>query len=282
MAMLPPVLFETFPNAHNGYGGSWTWRARPSTDAGDFFDRYYAPGNAVLSVVGDFDPDEAFALVERALRRHAAGPGRPGRTSTSRRRRASGGQTQADPLAPVPAVAAGWRVPDPADLAAYLPFVVLTPSLADGDASRLGRRLVQDDRAVTQLGGYLGLMERPVRRAGPHRVVFQAHHSADLDRRPGRRGRRRGVRPAGGRRAGPGRAGAGPGPARPGVVQASDPVLARTLSMASVELQRGRAELLWELPGRLADGERGQVQAAAATLAPGQPGRARVGPGGAR
>ncbi|HEY0698490.1 MAG TPA: pitrilysin family protein, partial [Micromonospora sp.] len=52
---LPPVLFETFPNAHNGYGGFEDLESATVDDAQDFFDRYYAPGNAVLTVVGDID-----------------------------------------------------------------------------------------------------------------------------------------------------------------------------------------------------------------------------------
>ena len=53
-----------------------------------------------------------------------------------------------DRLAPLPAVASAWRVPDPvADFAGYLPYVVLAEVLTDGDASRLVERLVQRDRA---------------------------------------------------------------------------------------------------------------------------------------
>src|SRR3954471_24147855 len=45
---LPPVLFETFPNAHNGYGDFVDLESATVDDAADFFDRFYAPANAVL------------------------------------------------------------------------------------------------------------------------------------------------------------------------------------------------------------------------------------------
>ncbi len=62
---LPPVAFDTFPNAHNGYGDFTELAAASLDDAEDFFDKFYAPGNAVLTVTGDFDPAEALTFVER-------------------------------------------------------------------------------------------------------------------------------------------------------------------------------------------------------------------------
>ena len=62
---LPAVLFETFPNAHDGYGAFAELESATVDDARDFFGHYYAPGNAVLAVSGDLDPDETLALVER-------------------------------------------------------------------------------------------------------------------------------------------------------------------------------------------------------------------------
>ena len=127
---LPPVLFESFPNAHNGYGGFEDLESATVEDARDFFDRYYAPGNAVLVVGGDLDPDAAMELVRTHFgdvpRRTV--PDRPDfdePAPTSERR-----VEHVDPLAPAPAVALGWRVPDPDDLDAYLPYVVLTSVLA--------------------------------------------------------------------------------------------------------------------------------------------------------
>src|ERR671919_1742174 len=40
---LPPVLFETLPNAHKGYGGFEDLERAPLDDAQDFFHRYYPP-----------------------------------------------------------------------------------------------------------------------------------------------------------------------------------------------------------------------------------------------
>ena len=83
---LPPVLFDTFANAHNGYGGFEDLESATVDDARDFFRRYYAPANAVLCVGGDFDPDDVARAGRAALRRHrASGASRSGPASPSRR-----------------------------------------------------------------------------------------------------------------------------------------------------------------------------------------------------
>ena len=59
------ALFSTFPNAHDAYGDFADLDAATLEDAAAFFDRYYAPANAVLAIAGDVDPDEATVMIER-------------------------------------------------------------------------------------------------------------------------------------------------------------------------------------------------------------------------
>ncbi len=281
--LLPPVLFDSFANAHNGYGGFVDLESATVADAADFFEKYYAPANAVLSVAGDFDPDEALALIGTHFGDIAGRPA-PERPSfaepdldTERRKAVT------DPLAPLPAVAVGWRVPDPVGrLADYLPYVLLGEVLTDGDASRLEQRLVQKDRTVTQLAAYLSLMGDPFDVRDPSAMIFQAHHaptaSADqvLDAATEEFDR------------------LATGGLEPGELERVrarvlaqlfrdvDPVLGRNLALAAAELIHGRAEMLTELPARLAEVTAEQVQAAAATLAPERRAVVELVPGGAR
>ena len=67
--VLPGVMFDTFPNAHNGYGSFVDLEGGDRRGRVGFFQRYYAPANAVLAVGGDFDPDDALELVERHFAR---------------------------------------------------------------------------------------------------------------------------------------------------------------------------------------------------------------------
>ncbi len=173
---LPPVLFDTFPNAHDGYGSFDDLESATVADAADFFRHYYASGNAVLAVSGDIDTAEAVTLIERHFGDVPArpAPDRPDFAEpdlTVERR-----TTYPDKLAPLPAVASAWRVPDPIDdFAAYLPYVVLAEVLTDGDASRLVERLVRRDRTVTSVGGYLGFMGDPFDVRDPTALLLQAH-----------------------------------------------------------------------------------------------------------
>ena len=281
--LLPPVLFDSFANSHNGYGGFVDLESATVSAAADFFAKYYAPANAVLTVAGDFHPDDALALVAEHF---GDVPGRPAPArpafsepdlDAERRKSVN------DPLAPLPAVAVGWRVPDPVDrFADYLPYVVLGEVLTDGDASRLEQRLVQKDRTVTQLAAYVGLMGDPFDVRDPTALIFQAHHaltaSADdvldaateeLDRlataglAAGELDRVRSRILA-------------------QVYREVDPVLGRTLALSTAEQIHGRAELLTELPVRLAEVTAEQVQEAAATLRPDRRAVLELVPGGAR
>src|SRR5262249_17536976 len=63
-----------------------------------------------------------------------------------------------DPLAPLPALAIGYRLPDPdSDLHGYTRAVLLASLLSEGDASGLPSRLVHRDAIVTDIGAGCGL-----------------------------------------------------------------------------------------------------------------------------
>ncbi len=266
---LPPIMFDTFPNAHNGYGDFVDLESATVDDASSFFDRYYAPANAVLAVGGDFEPDQALAMIER---HYAYIPGRPAPArpdfdepdlSAQRRHR------EVDPLAPTPAVALAWRVPDPlADLSAYLPYVVLAEVLTDGDASRLRRRLVQGDRIVTSLSGYLGFMGDPFDVRDPTALLLQAHHPAGVavDRVVDTMDEE--IRRLAEDGLAAGELARVQARLAAHLLREVDSVLGRTLAMATFEQQRDRAELVGELPGLLGRVTDDDIRAAAAKLTP--------------
>ena len=281
--MMPQVLFDTFANTHDGYGSFEDLEAATLQDAWQFFDRYYAPANAVLTLAGDIDPAAALPLLERHFGDIPARSAPP-RTSfaepplTEERR-----TTVTDALAPLPSVAVAWRVPDPmGDLSAYLPFVVLAEVLSDGDAARLRQRLVRQDRVATEVYAYLGLLGDPFDARDPTELIVQVNHANDVpsttvlstvDDELARL------------------AGDGLKPGELARVQARmaaqllrevDGVLARTLALAALEQQHGRAELLMELPGLIGAVTAEQVAAAAATLRPDRRAVVELVPGGAR
>jgi len=280
---LPPVLFDTFANSHNGYGGFSDLESATVADASDFFAKYYAPANAVLAVGGDFVVADAIELIEK----HFGGiearqaPHRPdfGEPPLSAERRA---QTT-DAHAPLPAVAIGYRVPDPPkELAKHLANVLLVEILSEGDASRLQRALVHRDHLVTDVSAYIGEFGDPFDERDPTALTITAHYPdpeslesilvavdavlADIARdglAPGELDRVRTRLVS-------------------SLLRQVDAVLQRTLAAAKFELIFDRAELLNELPGLLVEVSDADVVSAAAALKPDRRAVVELVAGGAR
>lgn len=265
---LPGVAFETYPNAHNGYGDFEHLEDATLEDAADFYATYYSPSNAVLAVSGDCEPEMVIELAEQHFGAIPGadipftGPFREPFPSEERRR------TVDDPLVPQPAFAAGYRVPDPVgELADYLPYAVLGAVLTDGDTSRLRQRLVHRDRLVTDIDCILGTFGNDTMTIRDP-VLFQlvAYHpgAATTDQILGvidDELARLSV--------------SGPTPEELLRVEAVtgaghwrglDEMLGRALSLACVEVIHGRAELIMELPSLLSEIGPDAVAGAAAAL----------------
>jgi len=266
---LPPVMFDTFANAHDGYGSFVDLESATVADAADFFKKYYAAANAVLSVSGDLDVDSARTLIERhfgdVAKRKA--PKRPSfqEPDLSAERR----ESYVDDRAPLPAVASAWRVPDPiSDFTGYLPYVVLAEVLTDGDASRLVRRLIQQDRIATSVGGYIGFMGEPFEVRNPTAMLLQTHlpPGGDVDKvlrtideeceRLANDGLDKGELARTQARM------------ATHILRESDPVLGRALRLAVLEQHRDDASVMNDLPQLIGAVTAEQVLAAAAAIRP--------------
>ena len=75
---LPALCFPpSHPFHHSLIGSMEDLSAASLEDVADFFRTYYTPDNAVLSIAGDFDPQQARAAVERYFSAIPRGPGKP-------------------------------------------------------------------------------------------------------------------------------------------------------------------------------------------------------------
>jgi zinc protease len=267
--LLPPVMYKTFPNAHNGYGDFSELEQASLEDCASFFDTFYAPGNAVLTVAGDFEVTEAQDLVQRHFgdvpsRTVPARPSFDEPPPTSELR-----GEEVDKHAPMPALAVGYRLPDPVtELDNYLAHVVLSSVLTDGDSARLQQRMVHGDALVTDINTGCGLFGSPLDARNPDTFTVTAIHtnevSADrvlgvldeeLDRVAGQ---------------GPDAEELARVTARwtAGLHRDHDRIVSRTLAFGSLELLHGRPELVAELPARVAAVTAADVSAAAKSLRP--------------
>ncbi len=264
--LLPPVLYDTFPNAHNGYGDFTELEQATVDDAAAFFDTYYAPGNAQLTVAGSVDVDRTMALVEEHF---GDIPARPTPRRPSFAEPAPGAERRRavpDAQAPLPALAVGYRLPDPGtDLDGYLGHALLGSVLAEGEAARLQRRLVHADSLVTDVSAGAGLLG-PLDARDPDTFTITAMHPVGVD--PDR------VLAAVDEEldklaaSGPSAEELARQVARwsAALHQENDRVMYRMLGLGARELLYGRAEISDELPARLAAVTPEQVQRAAAAL----------------
>jgi predicted Zn-dependent peptidase len=124
--LLPGALFASFANAHDGYGDPELLDRITVDDCARFFDAYYAPSNAVLTVVGPQACEDLLPLVERHF---GDIPDRPvaGRPPLDEPEPAEARLLRrTDPRVVRTAVAVGHRTPDPAaGLPAYAAHMVL-------------------------------------------------------------------------------------------------------------------------------------------------------------
>lgn len=176
---LPGVLFDRWNNAHNGYGSFEDLRAATVEDARDFFDRYYCPANATLAVVGDVDPHRTLEIVAD---RFGSIPPRPAPPLPELSEPLVPGvrrATMVDPLAPLPALAVGLRMPDPqGELDDFLAAALALGILANGTTSRLHVRLVRTERTATHTAGQVGLFGDLLDSRDPTLAVIVIHHPA--------------------------------------------------------------------------------------------------------
>lgn len=148
------------PYHHPTIGSMADLDAASVDDVAAFFRTYYAPNNAVLSVVGDVDPAQVRDWVDRYFGGIAANPSIPSLGDLSlppilgEERR----ETVHDKI-PLPRLYWGFRAPpfgderlDALDLAGHI--------LAGGRGSRLHRRLVRDERIAQDVAlfalGFVG------------------------------------------------------------------------------------------------------------------------------
>jgi zinc protease len=151
---LPGKVFDKYPNAHNGYGDFKDLDAANIEDVRSFYEKYYVPANAVLTLVGDFSTQEVLTKIEKFFADVPTKPA-PARPDVSegmlgKERR----DQQADSLAKVPALAIGYRAPS-AETRDALVGAVAGEILHNGQASRLYQALVKDKQVALSISGGL-------------------------------------------------------------------------------------------------------------------------------
>jgi zinc protease len=148
------LFYDNFAYKHSTIGSMEDLNAASVEDVAKFFRTYYAPNNAVLTVVGDFRREDALRLIRKYFEdipRQAAPPPvdlqEPAQTQERR-------ETLNDPLARAVQILIGYKT-QPGNGPDQAALQVLSSVLQGGDSSRLYQSLNKEKELVTGIGGYV-------------------------------------------------------------------------------------------------------------------------------
>ena len=152
----PQLAFQNWQSSHSLIGSFEDLNAATIEDVSKFFKTYYAPNNAVLTIVGDIQIPEAKKLVETYF---ADIPSQPPPKRPDLTEPAGGpgakSETYQDKLAKVPGVVIGYPAPLRGSDDFYA-MVVLDGLLTGGESSRLQQDLVKGKKSVVEYQGDVG------------------------------------------------------------------------------------------------------------------------------
>jgi len=158
--LLPELAYENFAYEHSVIGSMADLSAATVQDVTDFFHMYYAPNNAIVSIVGDVDPAATLEKVKKyfsAIPRQPTPPAvdmnEPPQTEERR-------QTLDDALARLPRLDMAYHVPASSS-PDYDALSVLSTILSGGRSSRLYESIVHQQQLASSAGAFVGESRGP-------------------------------------------------------------------------------------------------------------------------
>ncbi len=139
-----------WPYAHSTIGDMQDLIDAPLEAVQEFFETYYAPNNAVLSISGDFDSQEAMQLVEQYFGDIPSKPTPPFEAAPIVPQEAERTETMDDPNATLPAFHLAYHIPASRTTDHYA-LEMLALILGDGESSRLYQRLVKREEICQEV-----------------------------------------------------------------------------------------------------------------------------------
>jgi zinc protease len=149
---IPQYANTNWYNSHNFYGELKDIEADKLEEVQKFFKTYYAPNNAALAIVGDFEPDAAKAMVEKYFGPIAKSetPAVPDLAEPRQEKEITA--TRKDALANRPALAFAYHMP-PRNSPQYYAMGLLDQMLIEGEDSLLYEELVKKHGYTGRVSG---------------------------------------------------------------------------------------------------------------------------------
>jgi zinc protease len=176
---MPQYANTNWYNSHNFYGELSHIEAATLEDVKKFFATFYAPNNAALVVVGDFDETEARGWVQKYFGSIPAAtlPPAPDLSEPRQDKEKRVGKT--DKLAQKPALAIAYHVP-PRKTPEHLAMVLLDQILLQGDDSLLTQEIVKKRGITESVDGGINLLGNPFDYNGPMLWMASLIHDSNV------------------------------------------------------------------------------------------------------
>ncbi|NNM18705.1 MAG: insulinase family protein, partial [Croceitalea sp.] len=157
---MPQYANSNWYNAHNFYGDLEDLDAANLEDVASFFKTYYAPNNAAISVVGDFEIEETKKWIQKYFGDIPASELPPQPDISEPKQTEEKEFVKDDPLANKPAIALAYHMPE-RNTPEYYAMGLLDQILVQGDNSLLAQKLEKEKGFTSNVSGginYLGNM----------------------------------------------------------------------------------------------------------------------------
>jgi len=152
--VLQALVYDNFANKHSVIGSMEDLNAATIKDVQEFFRIYYAPNDAVLTLVGDFQPAEALAKIKKYFGDIPAQPAAAVPDLAEPKQTAERRKTIEDPFARTPRLDIAFKTP-PGNTSDVYALDVLSSALGEGQASRLYQTLVKDKELAVNVFCYV-------------------------------------------------------------------------------------------------------------------------------
>lgn len=168
---MPQYANTNWYNAHNFYGDLEDLDAATLEDVESFFNTYYAPNNAALAVVGDFDMEQAKQWIEEYFG-EIPSVELPAKPDISEPRQEKEKQfVKNDSLANKPAIAIAYHMPE-RNTPEYYAMGLLNQILVQGDNALLQKKLVDELGYTSNVSGGINYLGNMFNYNGPMQFMF--------------------------------------------------------------------------------------------------------------
>ncbi len=154
------AAFTVHPYKHPTIGSMQDLEAASIQDVREFHDTYYVPENATLTIVGDFDAEQALQLVNQYLGRVPKAKNPVPRDIPKEPAQAKERRVTLEEPWPLPAVVVAHHITYDGHPDSY-PLHIASKILSDGQSSRIVRELVYSKRLALTAFGQGNIIEDP-------------------------------------------------------------------------------------------------------------------------